>query len=884
VADGRKRSERPALVSLSALPPTDEYPPPTDEVSSRTRLSVTFRRNFDRSASSLRADKTFSAPIGRHSLWQSLSPRCRTPLGSKHIMTTSRPDSSLPSALRSVAGTTQRRDFVRGVFGLAGSAMLAACGGGGAAEPAETSGRLSPPASPSSPPPPVDATNTLRVSLPAGSETNYPLQFGRAFAKGEIRRTPLVLLDAAVATQAQVDVKTRHEDGSVRFAVVSVVLPVLSTTERVLSFADAEATAASAEPVERMLADYDFEATIRLADRTGAVLAGSPTSARAILTPLNDAALAAETVAGGSGPRYWTQGPVCTTVLLHDHRTKAHDVGTNATKAIRPMFIVQFWPGIKRYHVRHVLEIADVTKLKEETGLEVQFSTGRSAPRTNLSQTAVNLYIGSFASRAYWNGTEVPRANVDHSLAYLSKTQVVPNFDRSVTINATSLASYQARLSGMSRVLGAAGDWTKVMAATGGRSDLGLFPKWDVLALYTGAAHMHEYAESHAEFAGWWNMHFREGSAAKTLAGSDGMGRILSKMAGGRPTHSWFAVTPSPQDAFTVDGPQSNREGWGADDAHTPGLYFLQYITTGSYFWYEKLIQLGAYSLFFVNPGAAFNSIGNGRNSTDMILNGVQLRSYGWQMRNRARAWWAASDPSPERALFSRALEDALAQRAGLFDVPGLLVSNPVRVAWNESHTTWWASVRGGMISRPRPNAMGWAECGIYDAGSDGAALPSDARSSTALWQHNYCVVSLAHAAELGLTDARAIADWMGRSVLQIANSSEPRHLGDYIIPNTKLDGSFYQSPAEIWASYAHNADSLVPSAMPQVAENGFPGSGQPNTFGVTVEGYGSIAAAAIAMIANTSGGSTAWNTVRPWHASTRYYDHDPRWAIIPRS
>jgi hypothetical protein len=108
--------------------------------------------------------------------------------------------------------------------------------------------------------------------------------------------------------------------------------------------------------------------------------------------------------------------------------------------------------------------------------------------------------------------------------------------------------------------------------------------------------------------------------------------------------------------------------------------------------------------------------------------------------------------------------------------------------------------------------------------------------------------------------------------------------LGDYIIPNTKLDGSFYQSPAEIWASYAHNADSLVPSAMPQVAENGFPGSGQPNTFGVTVEGYGSIAAAAIAMIANTSGGSTAWNTVRPWHASTRYYDHDPRWAIIPRS
>ena len=769
--------------------------------------------------------------------------------------------------------------------GLAGSAWLAACGGGGgaAAEPearSDPSPRLASPP----PPPPANAANTLRVSLPAGSEQNYPLQFGRAFAKGEIQRTPLVLLNGLVAAQSQVDVKTRHDDGSVRFAVVSVVLPTLGTNEVVVGFADFEVAARAPETVANMLARYDFDATIRVAAREGVAKIGTPASARTMLTAQNDAALAAETAAGGVGPRYWTAGPVCTTVLLHDHKTKAYDIGTNATKAMRPMFIVQFWPGINRYHVRHVLEIADVTKLKEETDLEIQFTTGWGTATTQLSQVGVNLFMGSFASRAYWGGTAIARANVNHGLAYLAKTEVIPNFSPNITINAASLASYATRLAGLPRGLGASGDWQKAMSATGGRPDLGLFPKWDMLSFYAGSAATHEYAELHAELAGWWGMHYREGSATKTVVPTvNGQGRVLSKMAGGRPTHCWFNVAPAQSDAFTRDGAQTSRDGWGADDAHTPGLYFAQYITTGSYFWHEKLLQLGAFSFFFVNPGTGFNSVGNGRNSTDMVLNGVQTRSFGWQMRNRARAWWAAIDGSPEKTLFAQAMDDGLAQRAGLHNIPGVLEGNPIRAAWDSNHATWWASIRGGMVSTPRPNAMGWFDCGVYDSGSDGFAIPSDGRSSTALWMLNYCAVSLAHAAELGHAASRPMAQWLGQAARQIANSTEPRHVADYVIPNVKLDGSFYQSPADIWATYANSADGSVPTSMPANPANGFPAAGAPNTFGVTLEGYGTIAASAIAMTAGAPDGAAAWTAVQPWHAGSIYYSYDPRWAIIPR-
>lgn len=801
--------------------------------------------------------------------------------------------------IAAVCESIGRRHVLRAFAGALGGAALSACGGGGGGVTESKTSVVAPIESLPTPSaqdatnptvvtasPPVIPNNELRVSLPSGSATNYPLQFGRAFAQGAVTGEPFVALDGQLLSQQQVDIKTRYEDGSVKFAVISVIIPTLTTREIVLAIGNrAAGPTRNPESVSNMLSSrYGFEATIGIAVG-GQQVPGAPVSARAMLSTLTDSALAAETAAGGVNSRYWTVGPVCTTVLLCDHTTKAWDIGTNATKAIRPMFHVQFWPSIGKYHVRHILEISDATKLKEETALDVSFTTGFAAPSVRLSQSGVNLFMGSFASRSYWGGAALPRANVKHNLPYLSEVGVVPNFDPSITINAASLASYASDWAARAKGLGDPGYWEKAMAATGGRSDLGIMPKWDVLALYTGAAHMHEIAEAHAELAGWWNMHYREGSASKTIVpGTAGNGRVLSKMLGGRPTFSWAASIPSPGDGFTVDGSQTSRDGWGADTAHTPGLYWFQYLTTGSAFWHEKLLQIASFSLFAVNPGASFNSVGNGRNSTDLVLNGVQLRAYGWQMRNRARAWWASLDASPEGTLFTQAMEDGLAQRAGLYDVPGMMVGNPIRDAWNTNHMQWWSSTLGGVVTNPRPNAMGWGEPGGYLAGSNGFPLPTDGHSSTAMWMHNYNVVSLAHAAELGYEAARPLAEWFARSVVSIANSAEPRHVGDYIIPNTKLDGTLYQSPESIWATYAHNADGVEPTDVPQAATSGFSAGGTPNTLSVRVEGYGSISAAAIAMVSGSTGADSAWAVVEPWHSSTVYYNHDPRWAILPRT
>jgi hypothetical protein len=692
---------------------------------------------------------------------------------------------------------------------------------------------------------------------------------------------PLVMLDGVALAAQQADVKTRHADGSVKFAVISVVIPSLSTTERVLSIGNKAAETRTPETIANMLSRYDFDARIGVAV-SGAQLAGAPVSARAMLQSLTDAALAAETSAGGVNSRYWTVGPVCTTVLLCDHKNKAWDIGTNATKAIRPMFHVQFWPGIGKYHVRHILEVADVTKLKDETGLEVTFSTGLSTPSVRLTQSSVYLYAATFQTRAFWGGADVPRANVKHGVAYLASTRALPNYDASITMNTASVQSYASDWAARGKALNAAGYWQKSMDSTGGRPDLGLMPKWDVVALYSGSAHMHEIAEAHSEYAGSWAFYFREGSGQKNIFGStSGVGRVVSKLS--RPTqfiydNNNYMVTTGP-DGFVADGMLStSRSGWANDHAHTPGLFWFSYLTTGAAIWHERLLQLGAWSQFLVNPGLSYNGVGNGRDATDMIMNGVQPRGWGWQYRNRARAWWASLDGSPEKSLFEKSLLDAAAQRAGVYNVPSMMVGNPVRDAWNTNHLTWY----GANTPTPRPNALNYWEGkgGYSEAQFIGAmgSIPDDWGSGAqAGWMRNFVSLCLNHAVELGFTAARPLADWASYQTIAIASGPEPRHIGDYVTPDLKNTGGYYQTLNDIYDGWAHVGST------PESSASGFPGAGTPNTYNVTVEGYSSIAAASIAMANTAPGRSAAWAFVEPYHRNSVYYSHDPRYAIVPR-
>ena len=162
--------------------------------------------------------------------------------------------------------------------------------------------------------------------------TNYPVQFGRAFVQGEIPPGffPQVSIDG-VPVQTQVDVKNRHVDGSLRFAVISLIVPSLNVGQtKTLTFQSIFENQYSASvgnfplsTAEMLATNYNFDAVMELVNPAGT----HTLSARTMLQDNNI-------------HKYWISGPIVTTVVLADHsNTRQYDVGweqqnTKLTKCV----------------------------------------------------------------------------------------------------------------------------------------------------------------------------------------------------------------------------------------------------------------------------------------------------------------------------------------------------------------------------------------------------------------------------------------------------------------------------------------------------------------------------------------------------------------------
>src|SRR3954452_8711703 len=103
---------------------------------------------------------------------------------------------------------------------------------------------------------------TITIANRSGTaQTNYPLQFGRPFVSGEIAHYPQVLINGT-PVQTQADVKNRHSDGSVKYAVIALIVPSIPISENVtLSFQDQVTGNNTPLSKNDMLhAAYDFDA------------------------------------------------------------------------------------------------------------------------------------------------------------------------------------------------------------------------------------------------------------------------------------------------------------------------------------------------------------------------------------------------------------------------------------------------------------------------------------------------------------------------------------------------------------------------------------------------------------------------------------------------
>jgi hypothetical protein len=225
------------------------------------------------------------------------------------------------------------------------------------------------------------AANTITIRNKSGSiRTNYPLQFGRPFVPGEIPNYPQVKING-LPTRTQADVKNRWPDGSVKYAVMATMIPMMAVNASIaLTFQDQSVGNNAPLTAEQMLdLAYNFDAVIRITDSASGKTASA--SARQMLAD------------GACKP--WTQGPIAQTMICADRSAaRKYDIGFSDWRALHPEFIVTFWPATKQVSIRSVGEISNSQAI-EAFAYDLKLTKGNANPETVYAQAGIKHSIAT---------------------------------------------------------------------------------------------------------------------------------------------------------------------------------------------------------------------------------------------------------------------------------------------------------------------------------------------------------------------------------------------------------------------------------------------------------------------------------------------------------
>jgi hypothetical protein len=602
-------------------------------------------------------------------------------------------------------------------------------------------------------PPPSKADDTITIYEMSGkTQTNRPVSVPRAFRKGEFRDFISASI-GATPLLTQTDVKNRWPDGSVKFAVVSFVIPRLPAHKSVtVSFTNQAGGNNSGylSGTDMLDLTYDFDVRIEMSGASGRA---ETVSARQILQ--------------SGAVRYWLQGPVVTAVIIEDRtpaRSYDKDFG-DGSKALHPIFEAWFYPADKHVEIGATIEntwaSSAAAKSARDLSYSVTITAGLRAKTAVFRQPTFNHIGFSRWHKRLRLGGDANSLRVDHNISYLVSTHAIPNYDPGLHLSKSLIsANAEAWKAANKTIAGTAdglGNYARALSSGGSHPWIGLANTWDILYLLSMDDRLLQMSLGNADLAGRFPWHMRE---ADTHAGSghffdepengkvDTFGRVLSINARRTVASSELASDPAECGGHTED---KIRTGVVTDDGmgfynrarhHIPDVAYVPYLLTGRYYYLEGLQFEAAYILSYKQGCYGENWE---RHGEDGYFNDSETRGDAWSYRTTAYAAFLSPDETPEKAYFENKLLNNIAKDEGRHnlkcDVPG-----------REKHCEW-----GRKNQLP---AIGASPLGIWDEGNPGlveAPVKTDGSVSAATspWMENFVLAALGVARDFGYpTDA----------------------------------------------------------------------------------------------------------------------------------
>jgi len=447
----------------------------------------------------------------------------------------------------------------------------------------------------------ISVDDTARIhNLSHTEQINRPISVPRPFVQGEIPNFAQASIDGAPLL-TQCDVKNRWPDGSLKYAIVSFVVPRIAGKGSVIvSFSNQPSGNNTGFLNQAGMLDptFDFEAKIQMIGPTTQTV-----SARQMLS--------------NGAFRYWLQGPVVTAAIIED-RTKARaydkDFG-DGSKSLHPIYEVWFYPQSHRVQVGYTVENTwassnSAIDARDET-YALSLTAGLVSPQTVFtSPTFTQIGLSRWHETLWVNGSP-PAIRVNHNVSYLVQTRAIPNYDPSLTVSPNLVAGkYSAWMNSSHLLQGnskGTGNYEKDLDAGGAADWNGPMGTWDVIYLLTMDDRMLAASRGNADLAGRIPWHFRE---ADTNAGSghffdatgkgsvDTFGRIVSVNARQQVTLSDLTPNQCGNDApDDISLGRITTDGWGGhlSRGHIPDVAYIPYLFSGQYYYLEELQYEAAY-------------------------------------------------------------------------------------------------------------------------------------------------------------------------------------------------------------------------------------------------------------------------------------------------
>ena len=553
--------------------------------------------------------------------------------------------------------------------------------------------------------------NSVRLyDASAATQTSQPRTIHRYFAQGEFPSGtyPKPRVTGSVPATWQVDVENTWPDGSVMGAFISMPVSIAANGSVVVDFVRDSNPCHLGNLTTCQAAGLDQAGMLAFNGGTwDATLSGTANSITY--------SASARTILTTGALTYRLRGPVVTQVVIEDvsRPNPAFDFGWEYTggnwaapsgnqfKSVHPLFTVSFYAGWAGVEIEVLAQNPWTTRGQRQV---FDLAVTKSGAASVYSKAAFDLPWGSQFSRYFWDGTAPAAVLVDFNLKYMIHTKLIPAYDYSQTIPASTVngltTQYDTRMGSddpqSCTDAGYCGNVLKYQPTTGGRADIGLIPQWDLHYLfamgdttnYNLSARQTVWQKQvigNADGALTMPVLYRElGNGTERDAPADGQryyfnyesdqttpawGKVYSvqsrpvgQLIGGNSPDTIAAVCSSGTCATSGSG---QNKGWTVSADHVPGAFYVPYMLTGRYSYLQGALGLGAWGIGVLEPNLYY---GNRNKENGIAAVYSNFRVTAWVLRDMHYAAIVAPDSGPERTYFRNLLRHNSDFYAGVVD------------------------------------------------------------------------------------------------------------------------------------------------------------------------------------------------------------------------